>query len=325
MQEELATALSGYVSRVVRRCVAIGATNAPAAATRQVYADPTWWDSRFQETDETFDWYATYKELGDLFNDWSPATPELQSLMVGCGNSKFSAEMHEAGYRRIVNIDISAAAVAKMEARFTNLGLEWLAMDATKMDFEDDKFDFVVDKGTLDAMMCGTDETMVGAMVGEIWRTLRPGGFCILVSHSALRHDLLDRGAQRTGGPAAAWKRRELRKCRLSPQATLINILRNKLQGRPLAEAFRNPEMLKEAAHETKQTLARMRFIDAFREWRQFKAVKAGSSLEDAAAAMPAVTAAGKEEDKEKETGQRSLLQPFCWAYVLQKPPAGTK
>ena len=29
-------------------------------------------------------------------------------------------------------------------------------MDATKMSFQDEEFDFIIDKGTLDALLCGS-------------------------------------------------------------------------------------------------------------------------------------------------------------------------
>ena len=35
--------------------------------------------------------------------------------------------------------------------------MDWLEMDVTKMTFEENLFDCVKDKGTLDAIMCGND------------------------------------------------------------------------------------------------------------------------------------------------------------------------
>ena len=35
--------------------------------------------------------------------------------------------------------------------------MEWLTMDATEMTFEDKKFDYVIDKGTMDALIAGRD------------------------------------------------------------------------------------------------------------------------------------------------------------------------
>lgn len=38
-------------------------------------------------------------------------TKEDSILMVGCGNSKLSQQMFEAGYKKIVNIDISPTVI----------------------------------------------------------------------------------------------------------------------------------------------------------------------------------------------------------------------
>ena len=37
-------------------------------------------------------------------------------LMLGCGNSKLSDQMYEAGYHDILNIDISPSVIEQMQA-----------------------------------------------------------------------------------------------------------------------------------------------------------------------------------------------------------------
>lgn len=305
------------------------------AKTANDYAKPQYWSQRFQDTEGVFDWYATYAELETIFLDFCMPKQGLDVLMVGCGNSSLSAEMHEAGYKRIVNIDISSAAVKKMEERFHNLGMEWREMDATAMTFEDNCFDLAVDKGTLDAMMVGSEASIpVSAMTSEIWRTLRPGGVLILVSHNGNRMPLLDRAVENSHGTQARWQQLDVRKCCLSPQAMLINILRSKLNGRPLAEAFADSEMLRAAAAETKKALKQMQFLEAF---RLFKAKKAAQAKKTAAAEKeaegsseaPAKSAKATQSSKiaKPEEGSSSddeprdpRRQPYCWVYALQKP-----
>ena len=43
--------------------------------------------------------------------------------------------------------------------------MEWMVMDATNMTFEDHSFDCVLDKGTLDALICGADLTISNKML----------------------------------------------------------------------------------------------------------------------------------------------------------------
>lgn len=311
------------------------------------YNKPETWQDRYEETDGTFDWYTTYKELEGVFREYCPPAPEPEVLMVGCGNSGLSAEMHEAGYRRIVNVDIANSAVEKMESMYADLGLEWKVMDVTAMSFEQDRFDVAVDKGTVDAMMAGGDggHEVVGAAAADIWRTLRPGGIFLLVSHNDARQEILDAGVSAKHGPGAVWEVLELRKCRLSPQATLINVLRSKLQGRPMAEAFKDPALMQEAVLEARTALKQMAFLEAF---RMFKAKKrAGGAQKKSLAEAPktpepfdpparpnsqeteaASTCAGVSENGNpaaadgQEGSSDPRRQPYCWVYVLRKPQA---
>ena len=49
--------------------------------------------------------------------------------MVGCGNSKLSQQMYDAGYKNIVNIDISPVVIQQMKSHSPQM--EWIVMDAT--------------------------------------------------------------------------------------------------------------------------------------------------------------------------------------------------
>lgn len=88
-------------------------------------------------------------------------------LVVGCGNSKLSEQMYDDGYRTIVNIDISQTVIDQMKETYDKKGkkMEWVAMDATNMQFDSEVFDVVLDKGTLDAVICGKDLTISTAML----------------------------------------------------------------------------------------------------------------------------------------------------------------
>lgn len=296
------------------------------------YSSASTWESRYEEQEGTFDWYATYKELRSVFQEFCPPAPDLDVLMLGCGNSAFSAELYEAGYQQIVNVDIAEAAIKKMQEKFADLAMQWRVMDATAMSLEDASFDLAVDKGTLDAMMHGgtSGQGLAMDMTAEVWRILRPGGLFLLISHSGKRQPILDNAVLDKHGPSAQWELLELRKCALCPQAMLINILRSKLDGRPLMEGFKDHKMLKEAADEARHTLKQMQFLEAF---RLFKAKKAKqlqetgeTSAKKAESAVPTSTvkklegqAPEEKDESEDEKPRDSRRQPFCWVYVLRK------
>ncbi|CAK8994637.1 unnamed protein product [Durusdinium trenchii] len=147
--------------------------------TVERYANPDFWDARFQGSEGLFDWYATYAELKDTFEEFYPAEQSKQSspvLVVGCGNSAFSSELYAAGYLHITSIDISASAISKMQEQFNLPGMSWQVMDATAMSFQDGTFNLAVDKGTLDAMMTSGSDEIAGATFINMLRSKLPPG-----------------------------------------------------------------------------------------------------------------------------------------------------
>jgi len=171
------------------------ASGSPAAGTS--YADGEYWETRYRERPDeaTFEWYVGWKELGGLF---SAAVPDFDAkvLMVGCGNSCVSEDACRAGYTGIVNVDISGSVIDSMRQRCDNLGLhmEWIEGDVTQLArtarIADCSFDVVFDKGTLDALSCGSRGEDSRKMLMEAHRVLRPGGILVVVTSSSKRHDL---------------------------------------------------------------------------------------------------------------------------------------
>jgi ubiquinone/menaquinone biosynthesis C-methylase UbiE len=143
----------------------------------QGYAKKEYWNERFNNTDSNFDWYADWEQLSKYFIPI--LIPDSKILMVGCGNSKMSNQMFLSNYKHITNIDISDIVIQKMKAQYPEM--EWIEMDATKMAFEDNSFDCVIDKGTLDAIMCGNDPLPPANLIKEMFRVTKKGGnFCII-------------------------------------------------------------------------------------------------------------------------------------------------
>ena len=65
-----------------------------------------------------------------------------------------SSEMYCDGYRDITNIDYSSVVIRKMQEKYKSLdSMKWEVMDITDMTFEDESFDAVIEKGTLDSLL----------------------------------------------------------------------------------------------------------------------------------------------------------------------------
>ncbi len=81
---------------------------------------------------------------------------DARVLVLGCGNAEFSENMYDDGYEHIDNVDISETVVDQMRER--NAGrksMTFAVMDARDLRMPDNTYDLVVDKSTMDAMLCG--------------------------------------------------------------------------------------------------------------------------------------------------------------------------
>eukprot|EP00923_Selenidium_pygospionis_P051623 GHVN01089515.1.p1 GENE.GHVN01089515.1~~GHVN01089515.1.p1 ORF type:complete len:451 (+),score=58.74 GHVN01089515.1:713-2065(+) len=258
---------------------------------RSRYACGAYWDSRFasqishggslQNVDQ--EWYCGWEELSEVVGDCifgrlPPRTIDaVQShgigrrpnlLIVGSGVSQLGLEISEEGwFQHIVHIDISKRATNFMKERYNaqsqgdtgGVCIEWLEMDAANMTFEDNSFDFVIDKGTADALRCGGLELVV-EMVTEVGRVLKPSGTFVLISHSGWdKHQQLFNWStgradscrvdaskvlplSRTSPRTWFWSLVVDKKARLNSSATFVNILRAHFPDQPLGRVIKNPQ-----------------------------------------------------------------------------------
>ncbi|KAI7725721.1 hypothetical protein M8C21_029560 [Ambrosia artemisiifolia] len=149
------------------------------------YGDSVYWDARYihEASAGSFDWYQRYHALRPFVTKYVPLSSRI--LMVGCGNAVMSEDMVKDGYEDIMNVDISCVAIEMMRRKYEHVPqLKYLQMDVRDMGFFlDDSFDSVIDKGTLDSLMCGTDAPISASqMLGEVSRLRSPSLslFCFL-------------------------------------------------------------------------------------------------------------------------------------------------
>lgn len=63
-------------------------------------------------------------------------------------------------------------------------GMTWQQMSVCTLEFPDESFDVVMDKGTLDSILCGEASTSnVAKMCQEVARVLKPTGVYFIVSY----------------------------------------------------------------------------------------------------------------------------------------------
>ncbi|KAL4436246.1 hypothetical protein ABPG74_015837 [Tetrahymena malaccensis] len=148
------------------------------------YGAKHYWDKRYRKQKNTvFEWLENYQDLKEIINESCQKDGAI--LNLGCGNSVIQEEMYDDGYKNIYNIDISEECIKQMNNRKGDRPeLIYEVMDCTELKYEDEKFDFVIDKSTIDALLCGDYSYLnVAKMMSEVQRVLKPNGVYLIVSY----------------------------------------------------------------------------------------------------------------------------------------------
>ncbi|RUS15305.1 S-adenosyl-L-methionine-dependent methyltransferase [Endogone sp. FLAS-F59071] len=157
------------------------------------YKTKEYWEERYSKEppEISFDWFKKYADLKPLLNEYIP-NKSVRVLMLGCGNSTLSEDMYDDGYKNITNIDFSTVVIENMRTRCVDRPeMQWVEMDIRDLKFDDNSFDIVIDKGTMDALMCdrgdvwSPDEELIRTVkeeVDEVVRVLKPVGKFIYIT-----------------------------------------------------------------------------------------------------------------------------------------------
>ncbi|KAL0234319.1 hypothetical protein PCE1_001355 [Barthelona sp. PCE] len=148
------------------------------------YGKPAYWEERYQkDSSSNFDWYCTLVNCADILRPYLSSGSKI--LHVGCGNSRMATQLYDDGYKNVTNIDISETVVHQMQQKYADQPeLTFQVMDTRRMTFDDESFDVVVDKATLDALLCGRESFDNAYLMNkEVQRVLKPGGVFICISY----------------------------------------------------------------------------------------------------------------------------------------------
>jgi SAM-dependent methyltransferase len=147
------------------------------------YGKPEYWEERYTRDPEPFDWYQRWAGLKDIFSEYIQQNHQM--LVIGAGNSRLSEEMYEEGYHNISNIDISLTVIKAMQEKYQDkAGMSYQQMDCRAMDFPEGIFNVVIDKATLDSILCGEGSTHNAQKTLQgVSQVLGPNGVFLCVSH----------------------------------------------------------------------------------------------------------------------------------------------
>lgn len=161
------------------------------------YADPDYWEERYRSNDTTYDWYVTFDHLEPILRPLLQPAEQVRVLIPGCGNSRLSASLYEhLNIRKITNVDVSPTVIAQMERRYKKMNeIQWITCDLVNSSAEelltllcpnDYLFDFIIDKGLIDAMLGGHNSFHnVYTLTKNFSRLLKKGGRFLSISYGS--------------------------------------------------------------------------------------------------------------------------------------------
>lgn len=147
------------------------------------YGKAEYWNQRYEKDSEPFEWYQSYEGMEETLASF--LTQDSKVLVPGCGNSRLSEEIYEKKTKKVTSVDISSVAIEAMKEKHPDRpGLTYSIMDVRKLDFHPGVFDVIVDKGTLDSLLCSDEADRNAALAcAEYSRVLAPGGVCLILSY----------------------------------------------------------------------------------------------------------------------------------------------
>ena len=140
------------------------------------YGDEAYWEDRYKSCKESYDWYFEWKYISPHIDKYLNRSGK--SLVIGCGNSTMSFEMASDKFEDIYSIDISPTVIEQMKETYKDYPqLKWEVMDCANLKYDDNTFQSVFDKGTIDAILCKEDlKLQVSNVLKEVYRVLQMNG-----------------------------------------------------------------------------------------------------------------------------------------------------
>ena len=170
------------------------------------YSSEQYWNSRYESNNNSHDWYYNFDVLKPLIEltikknhrKKSSVYDDIDILEIGCGDRPLAIGIAKQNPKSIHAIDFSRSIITllKRDVDNNNQSVLYQEMDARKMTYLDSSFDFVVDKGTIDAMLCCDDRKEsyknVTSIISETIRVMKNISSFMIISHIEVESDEFD-------------------------------------------------------------------------------------------------------------------------------------
>ena len=144
---------------------------------RQKFRNKEYWEDRFNDEqkssentgEEPYEWFSKYADFSDIITKISPPENTKTILVLGCGNSSLSFDLL-TDYKNtvITSHDYSSTVINHMRNKYKNeKKLKWEVHDCRKIPNTEDKYDFIIEKAVLDALVAGSKSPWPDTMDAE--------------------------------------------------------------------------------------------------------------------------------------------------------------
>ncbi|KAK2945289.1 putative kinase domain protein [Blattamonas nauphoetae] len=155
--------------------------------THQDFSLPEYWEQVYSSGKEVFDFYLRFEHLAELFSRYLKENSSI--LYAGCGTSAIGFELFSKGHTNVTCYDSNAELInhLQLEAQELDIPINYDTVDLLTFENpEGKKFDIILDKATLDCILCSSNHAASSKQyLSTIRSLLGAGGVFICISHGS--------------------------------------------------------------------------------------------------------------------------------------------
>merc|ERR1712199_148089 len=97
------------------RCV--GEAHIAMPEEDRMYGMSKYWEDRYKENDEPFEWYQSYDNIKDKIKAAFQNNTSGKILNLGCGNSRLHSDLYVDGFKDVTSVDFSSTVIESEQGK----------------------------------------------------------------------------------------------------------------------------------------------------------------------------------------------------------------